>query len=274
MIGYAVAMLTHALPILFLAAVAWSQTAPSPAAPPATPPGAPAIPVPPTPPNADPFGVLVFTKTAGFRHDSIGAGAAALAEIGQEHAYTTHHTEDPAIFTDEALAPFRVIVFLNTTGDILNDEQQAAMERHIRAGHGFVGIHSASDTEYDWPWYGRLVGAYFRSHPAIQTAEIDVINRDHPATRHLLARWTRTDEWYDFRSKPAEHVNILMNLDESTYEGGRMDGDHPIAWYHHFDGGRALYTAGGHTKESFSEPDFRQHLAGAILWAAGVDSEE
>lgn len=267
-------MLTHALPILLLAAAAWSQAAHSPAAPPSTPPGIPVIPVPPTPPDADPFGVLVFTKTAGFRHDSIGAGAAALAEIGQEHAYTTHHTEDPAIFTDETLAAFRVIVFLNTTGDILSDDQQAAMERHIRAGHGFVGIHSAADTEYDWPWYGRLVGAYFRSHPPTQPAEIDVIDRDHHSTRHLPARWTRTDEWYDFRSKPAEHVNILMNLDESTYEGGRMDGDHPIAWYHLFDGGRALYTAGGHTKESFSEPDFRQHLAGAIRWAAGVNADE
>lgn len=215
--------------------------------------------------------VLVFTKTAGFRHGSIASGVAALAELGPEHGFRTTHTEDAAIFTDDALARFDVIVFLNTTGDILNDEQQGAMERFIRAGNGFFGIHSAADTEYDWPWYGQLVGAYFRSHPAVQPAEIDVIDRDHPSTRHLLARWTRTDEWYDFRSKPAEHVNVLMNLDESTYDGGRMGPDHPIAWYHHFDSGRAIYTAGGHTNESFAEPDFRAHLAGAVRWAAGWD---
>lgn len=268
-------MLIHTLAAALLALTAGLHTG-NPAATPEAPrtPPAPTSPVPPTPEETPPFGVLVFTKTAGFRHDSIPAGAGALAELGREHRFTTHHTEDAAIFTDDTLAPFRVIVFLNTTGDILNDEQQAAMERHIRAGHGFVGIHSAADTEYDWPWYGRLVGAYFRSHPAIQPAEIDVLDREHPATRHLLARWTRTDEWYDFRSVPAEHVNILMNLDESTYQGGRMGDNHPIAWYHHFDGGRALYTAGGHTKESFSEPDFRQHLAGAIRWAAGVAEQE
>ncbi len=258
-------MLTRALIPLLLAVPVWSlsgSVAPDPSAD-----------APPTQ-TAEPFGVLVFTKTAGFRHDSIAAGAAALAELGQAHRFTTHHTEDAAVFTDEGLAPFRVIVFLNTTGDILTDEQQGAMERFIRAGRGFVGVHSAADTEYDWPWYGRLVGAYFRSHPPTQSAEIAVIDREHPSTRHLPARWARTDEWYDFRSRPADTVRVLMNLDESTYEGGRMDGEHPIAWHHHFDGGRSFYTGGGHTKESFAESDFREHLAGAIRWAAGVAEQE
>jgi type 1 glutamine amidotransferase len=212
--------------------------------------------------------VLVFTKTAGFRHGSIASGVAALAELGPDHAFRTTHTEDAAVFTDDGLARFDVIVFLNTTGDILDDDQQAAMERFIRAGRGFVGIHSATDTEYDWPWYTGLVGAQFRSHPPVQPAEIDVIDREHPATAHLPARWPRTDEWYDFRAQPPSTVRILMNLDESTYNGGQMGTPHPIAWCHEYDGGRAIYTAGGHTNESFAEPDFRAHLAGAIRWAA------
>ncbi|MCC5822128.1 MAG: ThuA domain-containing protein [Phycisphaerales bacterium] len=228
----------------------------------------------PEPAADEPFGVLVFTKTAGFRHDSIPDGVRALRELGPEGGFRVHHTEDSGVFTDETLGGFRVIVFLNTTGTILDEDQKRAMERFIRAGNGFVGIHSAADTEYDWAWYGRLVGAYFRSHPPTQPAEIDVIDRDHPSTRHLPERWARTDEWYDFRSRPADTVRVLMNLDESTYEGGRMGEDHPIAWCHAFDGGRAFYTAGGHTKESFAEPDFRRHLLGGIRWAAGEDDPD
>lgn len=215
--------------------------------------------------------VLVFSKTAGFRHGSIAAGVAAMAELGVEHGFRTTHTEDAAIFTDEGLARFDVIVFLNTTGDILNDDQQEAMQRFVRAGNGFFGIHSATDTEYDWAWYTGLVGAQFRRHPAVQPAEIDVIDREHPSTAHLPARWPRTDEWYDFRARPPATVRILMNLDESTYNGGQMGDPHPIAWCRAYDGGRAIYTAGGHTNQSFAEPDFRAHLAGAVRWAAGQE---
>jgi type 1 glutamine amidotransferase len=264
-------MLTPAARIAITLGLLLGAAAPAQTAPPSTP--RPATNTRPDAARPEPFRVLVFSKTAGFRHGSIGAGAAALAELGDRHGFATTHTEDAGIFSDESLSPFAVIVFLNTTGDILNDEQQAAMERHIRAGHGFVGIHSAADTEYGWPWYAGLVGAQFRSHPAIQPAEIDVIDRDHPSTRHLPARWARTDEWYDFRSQPADTVRILMNLDESTYTGGVMGDPHPIAWCHHYDGGRAIYTAGGHTGESFAEPDFRQHLAAAIRWAAGTTDQ-
>jgi type 1 glutamine amidotransferase len=234
-----------------------------------------ALPAPdPEPAAREPaFRVLVFTKTAGFRHGSIEPGAAALAAIGDRHGFRTTRTEDAGLFTDESLADYRVIVFLNTTGDILNPDQEAAMERFIRAGNGFVGVHSAADTEYGWKWYAGLVGAYFRSHPPVQPAEIAVIDRDHPSTDHLPERWPRTDEWYDFRSRPADTVRVLMNLDESTYTGGVMGDPHPIAWCHEYDGGRALYTAGGHTNESFAEPDFRRHLAGAIRWAAGLDGD-
>lgn len=213
--------------------------------------------------------VLVFSKTAGFRHDSIPDGINAVRKLGAEHGFAVAATEDSSIFTDDALARFRVVIFLNTTGDVLNDEQQAAFERFIRSGRGYVGVHSAADTEYDWPWYGKLVGAYFRSHPAVQPAEMKVEIRDHPSTRHLPLKWRRTDEWYDYRSNPRESVKVLLSLDESTYKGGQMGEDHPISWFHEYDGGRAFYTGMGHTRETFAEPDFLAHLLGGIRWAMG-----
>ena len=152
----------------------------------------------------------------------------------------------------------------------LDDSLRTPDKAYIGRGGGWVGIHSAADTEYDWPFYGGLLGAYFKQHPAVQPAAIDVTDRAHPSTRHLPARWTRTDEWYDFRSNPRGSVHVLATLDESTYSGGTMGADHPIAWCHPFRGGRAWYTAGGHTVESYSEPDFRRHVLGGILWAAGL----
>ena len=215
--------------------------------------------------------VLVFTRTTGFRHDSIPEGVACIRELGDAHGFAVEHTEDARIFNDGDLARFDVVVFLNTTGDVLDLSQEAAFTRRMQAGGGFVGVHSASDTEYDWPWYGGLVGAYFRSHPAIQEATIEVLDRTHPSTEHLGETWVRTDEWYCFRAAPSPRVRRLLRLDETTYEGGRMGTDHPIAWCHEYDGARAFYTAGGHTKASYTEPDFRQHLLGGILWAAGRD---
>ncbi|MBM4111758.1 MAG: ThuA domain-containing protein [Phycisphaerae bacterium] len=219
--------------------------------------------------------VLVFTKTAAFRHDSIPDGIRAVREIGAG-AFEIDATEDAAAFTDDNLTRYRAVVWLSTSGEVLNDEQQAAFERYIRAGGGYAGIHAASDTEYEWPWYGKLVGAYFQTHPPVQSATQTVEVRDHASTRMLPERWMRTDEWYSFRSNPrgTEGIRVLMSLDESTYEPApaTMGADHPIAWYHEFDGGRSWYTGGGHTKESFSEPLFREHLLGGILWAAGLDS--
>lgn len=210
--------------------------------------------------------VLVFTKTAGFRHSSIPEGVEAFSKICVERDWAIEHTEDAAAFTDENLSGFDAVVFLNTTGDVLDDEQQAAFERFIQSGKGYMGVHAAADTEYEWPWYAKLVGAQFKSHPRIQQAIIRVVNREHASTRHLGADWTRTDEWYDFRAVPSEDVSRLLELDESSYEGGSMGEDHPIAWYHEYDGGRAFYTGGGHTEESYSEPDFAKHLAGGLAW--------
>lgn len=214
------------------------------------------------------FRVLLFSKTAGFRHECIPAGIEAIRKLGNDNGFTVDATEDAGAFTEGNLARYAVLIFLNTTGDVLNDSQQAAMERFIRSGKGFVGIHAATDTEYEWPWYGQLVGAYFKSHPKVQEATIAVADRTHPSTRHLPPRWTRTDEWYDFRTEPSG-VNILATLDESTYEGGTM-GDHPIVWCHEFDGGRSWYTGVGHTNETFQEPDVLKHLLGGIQWAAGI----
>ncbi|BBM73039.1 ThuA domain-containing protein [Rhodothermus marinus] len=216
------------------------------------------------------FRVLVFSRTAGYRHDSIPDGIAAIQELGAAHGFQVTATEDPAYFQPDSLAQFAVVVFLNTSGDVLDALQQEAFRAYIQNGGGFVGVHAASDTEYDWPWYGNLVGAYFKNHPHIQEAVVRVVDRTHPSTQELPEAWTRTDEWYNFRENPrSKGVQVLAVLDETTYEGGEMGEDHPISWYHVYDGGRAWYTAMGHTKESYAEPLFRQHLLGGILWAAG-----
>jgi cytochrome c len=216
------------------------------------------------------FVVLVFSKTMGFRHDSIPEGIAAIRALGSEHGFTVDDTEDAGRFTDATLARYKAIVFLSTTGDILDRDQKAAFERYMRSGGGFVGIHSASDTEYQWPWYGRLVGTWFASHSQIQRATVSIEDPDHPSTKGLPPKWERIDEWYNFRSNPRSAVHVLASLDESTYSGGAMDTDHPIAWCQNIDGGRSWYTAMGHTKESYAEPLFRLHLLGGIESAAGM----
>lgn len=221
--------------------------------------------------NTEPYKILVFSKTAGFRHDSIPAAVAAIRTLGSQNNFVVDAVEDGAAFNDANLARYKAVVFLLTTGDVLDASQQAAFERYIRAGNGYAGIHSASDTEYDWAWYGRLVGAYFQGHPAIQTATIRLEDRQHPSTEPLPEPWVRRDEWYNFRTNPRANVRVLARLDEATYSGGTM-GDHPIAWYHAFDGGRAWYTAGGHTAESYSEPLFLEHLLGGIEYAAGAQT--
>lgn len=215
--------------------------------------------------------ILVFSRTVSFRHGSIEPGIAALRELGAENRFAVDATEDAGQFTAANLGRYKAVVFLSTSGDVLNGEQQAAFMAYIRNGGGFVGIHAAADTEHGWPWYGDLVGAYFASHPAPAQARIRVENRDHPSTRTLPDPWSRFDEWYDFQRNPRSHgVTVLLTLDEASYSGGQMGNDHPIAWYHEYDGGRAWYTAGGHTDASFSEPAFLEHLLGGIRYAAGA----
>jgi type 1 glutamine amidotransferase len=214
--------------------------------------------------------ILIFSKTAGYRHDSIPAGIAAIRSLGSANGFSVSATEDSTTFTRKRLRRLDAVVFLNTTGDVLAPRQQSAFRSYIRRRGGWVGIHSAADTEYDWPFYGGLLGAYLQAHPAIQPASIDVSDRSHPSTRRVPARWTRMDEWYNYAADPRGRVHVLATLDESTYSGGSMGADHPIAWCHPYRGGRAWYTGGGHTIPSYSEPAFRRHLLGGILWAAGL----
>jgi glucose/arabinose dehydrogenase/PKD repeat protein len=223
-----------------------------------------------TPPDRSAKRVLVFSKTAGFRHDSIPAGIAALKELGASSNITVDATETAAQFTTSNLARYDAVVFLSTTGDVLDAAQQKAFEHYVATGGGYVGVHAAADTEYDWEFYGGLVGARFASHPHVQSATVRAEDHQHPATAHLpAAGWERTDEWYDYRTNPRGQARILATLDETTYEGGTMKGDHPIAWCRSYEGGRAFYTGGGHTAASYAEPAFRQHLLGGLRYATG-----
>ncbi|MEK6480368.1 ThuA domain-containing protein [Catalinimonas sp. 4WD22] len=225
-------------------------------------------------PSQDQPKVLVFTKTNGFRHKSIEPGIEAIQMLGQENNFAVDASEDSTDFTSDNLQNYAAIIFLNTTGDILNEDQQRAMEQYIQSGGGYVGIHSATDTEYEWPWYGNLAGAYFDGHPGnpnVREATLHVVDSDHPSTKPLPADWTRSDEWYNYKSI-YEGNNDLIMLDETTYEGGTNGEYHPIAWYKAYDGGRAFYTGSGHTNESFSDALFLEHLLGGIRYAM-EDSE-
>ncbi len=214
--------------------------------------------------------VLVFSKTAGFRHSSIPAGQQLFFELAKQHDFQVDTTEDASVFNQKDLEQYNVIVFLSTTGDILNAEQENALRQFMQAGGGWLGIHAAADTEYEWSWYNELVGAYFDGHPSdpnVRQATIVLEDSTHLSTAHLPQRWERSDEWYNYRNMQA--FQTLMRLDESTYEGGTNGDNHPIAWYREFEGGRMFYTGGGHTDESFAEPDFIQHLWGGLQYVAG-----
>lgn len=219
----------------------------------------------PTPEQAS---VLVFSKTSGFYHESIPTGLAAVQQLGRENDFQVDTTKNADYFTADSLDQYDAVVFLNTTGDVLNQEQQDAFEAFIRGGGGFAGIHAAADTEYEWPWFNKLVGAYFASHPEVQQATIRVIDKSHPATEFLPDNWERTDEWYNFKDVNPD-LQVLAILDESTYTGGENGEDHPFAWHHEFEGGRAFYTAGGHREENYQEPLFLQHILGGIQYAIG-----
>ncbi|MDG4821740.1 ThuA domain-containing protein [Asanoa sp. WMMD1127] len=225
-----------------------------------------------TPAQAATYAVLVFSKTAGFRHDSIPAGITAIQQLGAANDFSVTATEDAGAFTDANLAQYDAVVWLSTTGDVLDGNQQAAFERFIRAGGGYAGVHAAADTEYDWAWYGNLVGAYFSSHPANQTATVKVEDPAHPSTAGLPARWSRLDELYNYRTNPRGSAHVLASLDETTYQpgAGAMGADHPIAWCKTYDGGRSWYTGLGHTIESYSDATFRTHLLGGIQTATGA----
>jgi len=213
--------------------------------------------------------VLIFSKTAGYHHASIAAGIPAIIKLGHENGFSVDTTTNAALFTESNLKKYDAVIFLSTTGDVLNDEQQEAFKKYIESGKGFVGVHAATDTEYDWPWYGDLVGAYFKSHPKQQQATFHVVDRSFIATKHLPETWSRFDELYNFKYI-AKGLHILITIDEKSYTGGENGENHPMSWYHNYDGGRAFYTELGHTDESYTDPLYLKHLLGGIKYAAKI----
>lgn len=210
------------------------------------------------PGSAEPARILVFTRTAGFRHDSIPVAVDTLRELAPEVGLAIEHSEDPSLFNDEALAKYRAVVFASTTGDVLDAEQQAAFERYVRAGGGYLGVHAAADTEYDWPWYGELVVAYFSGHPpGLQDTRVTFEGDAAPA---FAQPWRVTDELYNYKRNPRSFAEVIATVDERDYEGGTMGSDHPIAWCHARFGGRAWYTGLGHTEAMYADPIYRAHL--------------
>jgi uncharacterized protein len=210
--------------------------------------------------------VLIFSKTNGFHHACIPVGIEAIKKLGEENGFSVDTTTDSLDFNLNHLKKYAEIIFLCPTGKVLGPEQEQALKQYIEQGGGFVGIHSATDCEYDWPWYGQLVGGYFKSHPKQQEAKLLVVDKDHPSTSGLPDVWVRKDEWYNFKYLNPD-VTVLIKIDESSYTGGENGNNHPMAWYHKFDGGRAFYTELGHTDESYSDPLFLKHLLGGIKWA-------
>jgi cytochrome c len=217
--------------------------------------------------------VLVFSKTAAFRHQSIGAGKIALEKMAKEKGFSVSFTEDATAFSELNLKKFNTIIFLNTTGDILNNEQQSVFERYIQAGGGYVGIHAATDCEYDWTWYNQLAGAWFLDHPMpnnVQKGKFFVTQKNE-FTAGMPDTFERADEFYSFKNI-SPSIKVVLKIDEKSYVGGKNGDNHPISWYQEFQGGRSFYTAMGHTDETFSEPLFLNHLYAGIKYTAGGDT--
>ena len=231
---------------------------------------------------ADPpqFKVLMTTKTDGWHHESIADAVPAIRGLAAKHQFEVVWEENiDLVFTEESLNDFDVVMFVLTTGNILDPEQQALLEAFVRSGKGFVGVHSASDTEYEWPWYTRLVGRMFHIHPVIQTAELSVIDRKFPGVERMPDKFWFTDEYYEFGEERTKGMNYILSVDESTYapeanwahrnlSGDGMGDFHPLAWRHEFDGGRSFYTALGHLPAVYRDDLFLEHLYGGIYWAA------
>ncbi len=214
------------------------------------------------------YSVLVITETKGWVHDSIESGLKLIQNIGNKNNFNVYHSDNSSVITYKNLKEIKTIIFLNTTEEILTDVEQKVMESFIKSGKGFVGVHAAADTEYNWQWYGKLVGAYYRNHPEVMNGKILTIN--HKITNHLDSEWEIEDEWYNFDYVNYD-INILLHLDEDSYIGGEHPDYHPITWYHEYDGGRSFYTGLGHTKEVYDDERFIKLLEKGILYASYED---
>ncbi len=228
--------------------------------------------------SASALDVLVFSKTAGFRHkEGIPAGNAFFKRLSQTAGWKTSFTEDSSEFNDEKLAATDVVVWNNVSGNVLNAEQRQAFKKYLERGGGFVGIHNAMHAEMNWPFYSRMLGTQFLGHgrkkDQFQDVEIVVENSRHPICRHFPTTFIRKDEWYNFKANPRPHVGVLMHLNEATLSGPNMGGDHPVTWINESHGLRVFYTAFGHTAETFAEPSVQTMLYQAVLWGAGQDPQ-
>ena len=213
--------------------------------------------------------VLVFSKTTGYFHESIPVGNSAIVKLGKENGFDVDTTKDSKVFNEDNLEKYAAIVFLSTTEgkeDLLDEKQKKAFVQYIHDGGGWVGIHAATDAGYRWPWYTKLSGALFLSHPAQQNASIKVEDRTHPSTLYLPQTWVRFDEWYNFKNID-KNLNVVLSIDEKSYSGGVNGNNHPMAWYHSFEGGRSFYTELGHTDASYSDPMYLKHVLGGIRYA-------
>ncbi len=216
--------------------------------------------------------VLVFSKTEGYRHtDAINAGYEVIFKTAKEKGMLIDSTEDAAAFNEENLKKYQAVIFLDVSGALFNSEQRTAFKRFIQAGGGFLATHASVDAERDWPWYNRLIGAYFYSHDAVQPATYKVVDKNFPATQFLPDTFSHTDEHYNFM-KVDSSIKVLVKLDETTFKGGNMGDFHPIVWYHEFDGGRSYYTGLGHTKETWSDSLYIEQFWAALEWVKGGDS--
>jgi uncharacterized protein len=212
--------------------------------------------------------VLIFCKTNGYHHASIAAGTTAIKKLGEEHGFDVDVTEDSTQFRYKILKRYSALIFLSPTGKVFGPDEEKALQKYIHHGGGFLGIHAATDCEYNWQWYGDLVGGYFKSHPKQQQANIILVDKDNPATKGLPETWSRWDEWYNFKYLNP-NIHVLLKIDEKSYTGGENGDNHPMAWYHEYEGGRSFYIELGHTDESYADPAYLGLLLGGIQYAMG-----
>ena len=212
--------------------------------------------------------VLIFCKTNGYHHASITTGIAAIRQLGEANGFAVDTTADSTWFRKNILKKYAALIFLSPTGTVFGPNEEDALKYYIHHGGGFVGIHAATDCEYNWQWYGDLVGGYFKSHPQQQEARFFVVDSANPAMKGFPNPWMHFDELYNFKYL-SPTIKVLLKIDESSYTGGANGDNHPFSWYHDFEGGRSFYTALGHTDATWADPLFLHHLLTGIQYAMG-----
>jgi len=213
--------------------------------------------------------VLIFSKTNGYHHACIPVGIEAIRKLGAENGFDVDATDDSTMINYKNLKKYKTLIFLCPTGKVFGPDEEKDLQKYIHHGGGFVGIHAAADCEYNFQWYGDLVGGYFKSHPKQQQAKFIVVDKNHPASMNLPDVWDHFDELYNYKYFNPD-IKVLVKIDEKSYTGGENGDNHPMIWYHAFDGGRSFYTELGHTNECYSDPTYLGMLLGGIQYAMGT----